>query len=227
MGSLPGMTKGMMGLRRNKKSNGFGELEEKIVRSLQNKNVPLLTLDEKWLEIFPEHLQNNAIRGIVSEMNALLKKQGKQMEEVKGLKRYKSQMMQEIVQNMDVDETPVGRLKQKKLDKNQKKILELNEQLQETEDSLTDLPYQIRQANAQLMLESTRVCYGRFRDNKEKMQEIDGEIAELREKLKIKVLEKQQREMQDEKMYAYLHSFLGAQLMEELDRSLSGEGGGE
>lgn len=221
------MTKGMMGLRRNKKSKGFGELEEKIVHSLQNKNVPLLTLDEKWLEIFPEHLQSDAIRAIVSQLNDLLKKQGKQTEQIKGLKRYKSQMMQEIVQNMEVDDTPIGRLKQKKLDKNQKKILELNEQLQETEDSLSDLPYQIRQVNAQLMLESTRVCYERFRVNQGKMQEIDGEIADLREKLKIKVLEKQQREMQDEKMYAYLHSILGVQLMEELDKGVAGESGEE
>ena len=93
-------TKGMMGLRRNKKTNAFGELEEKIVHSLQNKNVPLLILDEKWLEIFPEHMQGETIRGMVSELNALLKKQGKQTEEIKGLKRYKSQMMQEIIENM-------------------------------------------------------------------------------------------------------------------------------
>ncbi len=211
----------MMGLRRNKNKDGFGELEEKIIHSLQSKNVPLLILDEKWLEIFPEHLQNVTIRGMVSELNALLKKQGKQNDDIKGLRRYKSQMMQEIVQYMGADETAVGRLKQRKLDKNQKKILELNEQLKETEDSLSDMPYRIRQANAQLMLESTRVCYDRFRVNKGKMQELEDEISSLREKLRLRVLEKQEREMQDEKMYAYLHSLLGVQLMEELDRTLA------
>ncbi len=220
-------TKGMMGLRRNKKTNAFGELEEKIVHSLQNKNVPLLIVDEKWLEIFPEHMQSDTIRGMVSALNALLKKQGKQTEEIKGLKRYKSQMMQEIIENMGADETPVGRLKQRKLDKNQKKILELNEQLQETEDSLSDMPYQIRQANAQLMVESTRVCYDRFRVNKNRMKELEEEISELRAKLKMKVLEEQERQMQDEKMYAYLHSMLGVQLMEQLDQALEQEGGDE
>lgn len=210
-------------MRRNKNKDGFGELEERIIHSLQNKNVPLLILDEKWLEIFPEHLQGDTIRGMVSELNALLKKQGKQTEDIKGLKRYKSQMMQEIVQYMGADETAVGRLKQRKLDKNQKKILELNEQLKETEDSLSDMPYQIRQANAQLMLESTRVCYDRFRVNKGKLKELEDEISSLREKLRMRVLEKQEREMQDEKMYAYLHSLLGVQLMEELDRTLTQE----
>ncbi len=39
-------------LRRNKKTDGFEELEEEIIHSLQNKNVPLLILDEKWIENF-------------------------------------------------------------------------------------------------------------------------------------------------------------------------------
>lgn len=212
-----------MGLKRNKKTDGFEELEQKIIHSLQNKNVPLLILDEKWLEIFPEHLQNAAIRSMVSELNDLLKKQGRQADEVKGLKRYKSQMMQEIVQYMGADESALGRLKQRKLDKNQKKILELNEQLQATEDSLSDMPYRIRQVNAELMVESTRVCYERFQTNKERLSELDGEVAQLREKLKLKLLEKQEREMQDSKMYTYLHSMLGPQLMEELDRQVERE----
>lgn len=207
-------------LRRNKKTDGFEELEEEIIHSLQNKNVPLLILDEKWLEIFPEHLQNDVIRKKVLELNDLLKKQGQQLEQIKGIKRYKSQMMQEIVDNMGADESAIGRLKQKKMDKSQKKILELNEELKQTEDSLSELPYQIRQANAELMVESTHICYGRFRVNKERMQELDAEIAELKEKLKMCVLEQQEREMQDSKMYTYLHSLLGARLMEQLDRKL-------
>ena len=52
------------------------------------------------------------------------------------------------------------------------------------------------------------------------MQELDAEIAELKQKLKMCVLEQQEREMQDSKMYTYLHSLLGARLMEQLDRKL-------
>ena len=207
-------------LRRNKKTDGFEELAEEIIHSLQNKNVPLLILDEKWLEIFPEHLQNDVIRKKVLELNDLLKKQGQQFEQIKGIKRYKSQMMQEIVDNMGADESAIGRLKQKKMDKSQKKILELNEELKQTEDSLSELPYQIRQTNAELMVESTRICYSRFRVNKERMQELDAEIAELKQKLKMCVLDQQERDMQDSKMYTYLHSLLGARLMEQLDRKL-------
>ena len=59
------------------------------------------------------------------------------------------------------------------------------------------------------------------------MKELEEEITELRAKLKMKVLEEQERQMQDEKMYAYLHSMLGVQLMEQLDQALEQEGGNE
>ncbi len=67
------------------------------------------------------------------------------------------------------------------------------------------------------MFESTRVCYERFRENLEKLGELEAEIAGLQEQLKMKKLDKQEREMRDEKMYTYLHSVLGPELMEKLD----------
>lgn len=204
-------------LKRNEKEN---DLEDIFSRSFKNKNVPLLILDEKWLEIFPEYMQTPRIRQLASGLADLLKQQGRSVDELKGLKRYKSQMMQEIVENMDADNSAVGRLKRKKLDKNQKKILELNQEMEQREDELVQLPYEIREINTSLLLESTMVCYERFRANQEHISEADEEIAELRERLKLKLLDKQDKEMKNEKMYSYLHAMLGAELMERLDGNL-------
>lgn len=210
----------MTRLKRNGKEF---DLEAEISRALKNKNIPLLILDEKWLEIFPEHLQNSSIRSMVSELGKLLKQQGKHVDELKGLKRYKSQLMQEIVENMDADDTALGKLKRRKLDKNQKKILELKEEMGQRQEELAELPYQIRQVNTELLIESTRLCYERFSDNQNRISELDEEIAELREKLKLKLLDKQDREMKNEKMYTYLHSMLGPELMERFDAELKKE----
>ena len=204
----------MIVLRRNQKEDPF-MLE--FTKHFKGRNVPILILDEKWLEIFPEHAQNSTIRALVAELGKLLKEQGRQVDEIKGIKRYKSQMMQEIVVNMDADDSTVGKLKRRKMDKSQKKILELNERLELRKESLSDLPYQIQEANNELLFESTRVCYERFRENLEKLGELEAEIAGLQEQLKMKKLDKQEREMRDEKMYTYLHSVLGPELMEKLD----------
>lgn len=197
--------------------------EEWLVRMLKNKNIPILILDERWLEIFPEHLQNDEIRSMSAELAKLLKKQGGLADNLKGMKRYKSQLMQEIVDNMDADETALGRLKRKKLDKNQRKILELKESMSGKEQELADMPYQIRELNARLLEESTRVCYQRFRVNQERMDELDEDIHDLKEQLKFKLLEKQDCEAKNEKMYSYLHTLLGAKMMERLDRDANRE----
>lgn len=204
-------------MRRNKKTFS---MESEISTKLKNKNIPILILDEKWLEIFPEHMQTSSVRVIASDLVDLLKQQGKSVDELKGMKRYKSQLMHEIVENMDADDSVIGKLKRKKMDKNQKKILELKEEMERRQDELAELPYQIRQANLDLLIESTRLCYERFHENQEKLEELDGEILELREKLKLKLLDQQDRKMKNEKIYTYLHSVLGPDLMERFDAEL-------
>ena len=61
-------------------------------------------------------------------------------------------MMQEIVENMDADDTPVGKLKRKKLDQNQKMILEVNQEMEQRKEQLSGLPYRIREVNTELLL---------------------------------------------------------------------------
>lgn len=201
--------------RNNKKKTILPDFEQHF----RNKNVPLLILDEKWLEIFPEHMQNPRIRQLAEELRSLLKQQGREVDELKGLKRYKSQMMQEIVENMDADSTAIGKLKRKKLEKNQKKILELNGELEQKEEELANLPYRIREVNTELLAESTGVCYERFRNNQQHISELKEEMAGLREQLRYKQLDCQDCEMKNEKMYSYLHAVLGPEMMELLDEA--------
>lgn len=206
-------------MRLKRKEKEFSPGEE-LTRVLKNKNIPLLILDEKWLELFPEHMQSPLIRKQVSEINELLKQQGKQADEIKGMKRYKSQLMQEIVENMDADDSLLGKLKRKKMEKNQQKILELKEEMEQREEDLAELPHQLRQANAELLMESARLCYERFQENQERIDELEEEIADLKMELRRKTLDMQDREMKNEKMYTYLHSMLGAGAMERFDARL-------
>lgn len=193
---------------------------EAFEEQFRKKNVPLLILDEKWIEIFPEHMQNSLIREKAAELAELLKAQGKYVDELKGLKRYKSQMMQEIVENMGPDDSPVGLLKRRKLEKNHKKITQIKEDISEKEDALADIPYQIRDVNSELLMESTRICYQNLTENQERIDDLDAEIADVREKLKYLLLEKQDCEMKNEKIYTYLHSMLGPEMMEQLDEMI-------
>lgn len=184
---------------------------------VHGKRLPILTLDERWLQLFPEESMPENIRQLRDNLNNLLKKQGKLMEDIKGLKRYKSQLMQEIVENMEVDETPLGKLKAKKLSKNQKLLLEAREKLEQAEHELDNIPNEIESANEALMVESSGICYEQMKKNYETSKQLEEEIAQLRDTLKQKILEKQDCETDNTMMYSYMHDIYGVEIMELLD----------
>lgn len=190
-------------------------------RSLfRNKRLPILTLDERWLSLFSEYNMPDHVRKLRDELNELLKKQGKATEEIKGLKRYKEQLMQEIVTNMEVDDSMLGKLKGRKLEKNQKLILDVKEKLFGWEDELENLPYEIKEANEELMNASAIVCYERLDQNSEEMKQLDEDIIKMRNELKEKILRKQDLEEENASIYTYMHDVLGPNVMEALDNEI-------
>ena len=44
-----------------KKQNEEMELEEKYIEALRRKRVPLLTLDSRWHQLFPDHLKTKKL----------------------------------------------------------------------------------------------------------------------------------------------------------------------
>lgn len=187
----------------------------------EGRRIPLVNFDERWLTIFPKEKMTNHMNELSAKVNDLLKKQGKAVEEIKGYKRYKEQLMQEIMENMDADDTFFGRLKARKLEKNQKLILELNAQLQKSEDELADLPAEIRQVNEELLIETTRECFHQLikTDNqvnllKDTIKEYEDRLHELKEE--VKEVEKTNRDI-----YLYMHDMLGPDLMKKIDDELS------
>jgi DNA repair exonuclease SbcCD ATPase subunit len=187
----------------------------------EGRKVPLVNFDERWLTIFPKENMTDHMKELCLKVTDLLKKQSKAVEEIKGYKRYKEQLMQEIMENMDTDESFLGRLKARKLEKNQKLILELNAQLQKAEDELAELPNEIKQVNEELLIETTRECFQQLikTDNqvnllKDTIKEYEDRLHELKEE--VKDIEKTNREI-----YLYMHDMLGPDMMKRIDDQLS------
>lgn len=186
----------------------------------KGKKIPILTLDERWHEIFPDYDKPAHLREIETRLNELIKQQGKMATDMKDMKNLKTKLMQEIIAHMDVNDTEAGKLKAKKLDRNQKLIKELSEKMNKTEDELIKLPYQIKAVNEQLIIESAKVCYERLDRNNEKAAEISRWVAKVRDELKDKILEKQDMELKSTAIYSYMHDMLGPELLQDLDEEL-------
>lgn len=190
---------------------------ESIKKQIHGKKIPILTLDAKWHELFPDSNKPAKIKDLEEKLNHLLKQQGKLVTDLKGLKEVKSKLMQEIIENMNVDDSSAGRLKAKTLDKNQKMIKEITERVGKTEDEIIEFPYKIKEVNEQLIVESAMFCSDRIKDNRKIIDEIIAWVKKTREELKIKILQKNELEESNTKVYSYIHDLLGAEILEQLD----------
>lgn len=185
---------------------------------VRDKNLPILTLDARWHELFPEETKTQTIRELEQKVNNLLKRQGKLVNGIKDMKVLKNNLLKDIVVNMDTGRDPARKLKDRKLDQNQHYIHEINSKTDVAMEELAEIPSQIRLANAELLAESIREIYEQLEENKEELEEVTEWINNIREELKSKILVKQDLEEKNSLIYTYMHDILGAEIMELFDR---------
>jgi len=177
--------------------------------ALIGKTVPLLVLDQKWHRLFAVHGKTEEIKELEVKLNTLLAEQGRLNNRMKELKKLKGRLLDEIVQGMDDKET--------KVEENKRLIDEINQKLEECEDELVDIPYQIRETNDALMLLSMDYFYEKIRVNQTESTEIEEWINQVRVDLKKNIVRKQNRDINNREIYAYLHDIFGAEVINIFD----------
>lgn len=188
----------------------------KIIKH-KNKELPILTLDARWHELFPDGLKTSRIKELEKKVNQLLKKQGKMVNDIKDMKKVKKNLMSDIVANMDIKDDLQGKRKERKLERNKKFILEINQRIDKASDMLSELPYKIREANEELILETIKCVYERIISNQEKMLEISEWIDTTREELKYKILSRYDMKTSNISMYTYIHDIIDTETINFLD----------
>ena len=185
---------------------------------LQNKRIPICTLDQKWHKLFALKGKPDEVVECEKELNELLKHQGKLNTDIKDLKKLKTKLMGNIVENMEgTHEENKGRISSKKLDEDKRLIDEINEKLAEYEDELLDMPREIGRVNKELMRLTVKYCYENLRMNVAEIREVADWITQVRIDLKKNIIKKQNREINSRQIYAYMHDIFGAQMMDVFD----------
>lgn len=192
--------------------------DEEFKRALADKQVPLLVLDQKWHRLFAVHGKPEEIRQTESDLNALLARQGKLNEDLKQLKKVKKQLMDSIVVNMDgTTAQHLDAQREKKLDEDKRLIDETNAKMEEIEDELLEIPKNMRDTNRTLMLQSMGYFYEKIRVNQQESKEIDEWIKQVRIDLKKNIIRKQNRDINNREIYAYLHDIFGPSMLDLFD----------
>ena len=191
--------------------------EEVFIPALENKKIPILSLDNNWHRLFTQTESNPEITALEEELNDLLRQQGKNNTEYKEVKLLKKKLMDEIVEQMNELKSSPSKSTEKKLDENKRLIEECNERLEECEDKTFEIPRKINEVNYQLMLATMEVCYAQIQENNEEIEEISKWVNEMRIELKKKVVTKQQKLKRNQNFYTYMHNIFGAEVIDIFD----------
>lgn len=192
--------------------------EEVYKPALNGKKIPVLTLDNKWHQLFTQTKSTPEIKAYEGQLNDLLKRQGKLNTEVKEIKKLKTKLMNEIVEKMDtLNGAEPSSEENKYLEDHKRLINECNEKLDMHQDELLDLPKEIDRINYQLMLETMESCYDTLKKNTKDIEEIAQWVARIRVELKKKLIYKQEKEIMNQELYVYMHDIFGADVIEIFD----------
>ncbi|MBP7320143.1 MAG: hypothetical protein KA953_03685 [Lachnospiraceae bacterium] len=199
--------------------------ESEVFRaSLEKVQLPILILDKKWHQLFQMIGKSQDIKDAEEQVNHLLKEQGRLTQDIKEFKKIKSNLMDEIVANMDQLEEKRADDKRTLIDDNQRLIEEVNRKLDEASDALLDIPNLLKEENEKLMVYCMDYCYDLLKANGEKIEEIGNWIKKIRLELKKNILLKQDAEIKNQEIYNYMHAFLGAKVINVFDLKFDEDG---
>ena len=202
------------------------EYRKDFKSALINKTIPNLTLDQKWHRLFAIHGKPDEVKELETKITGLIATEARLNQRLKELKKLKSQLLNNIVQNMDnAKDGEALALREKKQEENKRLVDEANQKIDECEDELADIPFQIREANEELMLRSMDYFYEKLRVNRAESLEIEEWINQVRVDLKKNIIRKQNRDINNREIYEYLHDIFGASVIDIFDIKYDDESG--
>ncbi len=191
---------------------------EVYMSALEGKSIPILTLDNKWQQLFSQTEMTPEIEKLADELNSLVEQDGKIRTETKKIKKLKKTLLGEIVPLRDQSNKAGGNPKiEKEISERTRLINECNEKLAAKEDSLLDLSREIYDVDYKLMLETMKVCYETLHENTDYIKEIDTWISHARVELKKNVIRLQEAEMENYNLYSYMHQIFGPEVIDIFD----------
>ena len=193
--------------------------KQKFKNAISAKNIPVLTLDNKWHRLFNHAEESEEMKELADRINELVARQGKINTELKDLKKLKSKLMDDIVVNKNVTQVGENKKAEKIVEESKRLINEINEKMEAYEDEMLELPKELKEANNKLMLLTMEECYALFRDNTRDIATIGEWITKMRVELKRNILKKQHMEIVNVEVYSWLSDIFGAEVMDMFDIS--------
>lgn len=198
------------------KKKDFDEItSEDIIEEITRMKIPVLCLDRRWLLLFNDGEKSAKISELEEKVNRLLRSQGTINSKRSELVSLKKRLMKGIMSNMDA---PDNSRAAKKVDKSKELIEDINDQLILLEDKEIGLPRKLNEANAMLAYRSLEELTAKQEEYEEDLASLDKWIETTRIELKKRILLREKRKDQIEKIDKYLNDTFDKQILGEYKR---------
>ena len=191
--------------------------DDDYMSALEGKSIPILTLDNKWHQLFTQTEMTPEIEQLADRLNSLVEKDARIRTETKNIKKLKKKMLGEIVPLRDQANKSGSAAIEKEISERTRLIGECNDKLNGQQDELLNLSREIYDVDYKLMIETMKVCYETLHDNTDEIKALDEWISKVRIELKKNVIRLQEREMENYNLYSYMHQIFGHEVMELFD----------
>lgn len=195
----------------------MAKADEVFRPALEEKEIPILTLDNKWHRLFTQAQHTAEIKATEEKLNRLIRRQGKLNTESKDIRKLKKKLMEEIVILADEMDGRSTKRQEKDMADHKRLVSDCSAKLEAYEKELRELPEEIKQVNNRLMLITMEECYDRLQKNAAEIDEIENWVTEIRKELKKRMVRKQEKERMNYQLYSYMHDIFGADVMEMFD----------
>ncbi len=195
---------------------GENDKKSQFENALYGKRLPILTLDNKGYRLLNK-VGKAQVKPLETQLNDLLKRQGKINTESKDIRKLKKKLMSDIVAMVDEAEQKGNKAMEKEIEKSKQLVEKYNETLEQYKDEEMELPGEIEKVNVQLMLATMENCYDTLQKNTEDILEITKWVAQIRVELKKQLIRKQEMEQKNLEIYSYMNDLFGADVVDLFD----------
>lgn len=196
------------------------ESKKEYVNSiLKNKKLPIVLLDPLWLTA-KEHIKSKAISKAEKELQELLKQQARLNTDYKEYTVLKQNFLKDILVASGKAQDATNSKALDELNKLHQTTLGANQKLEEIEIKLDTLDLEIEDKNRAIISEMVAIGYNYIDSYKAQSDKIEAEIAALREEMLKKTNQKKESDAFLKQMYNYIHSIVGNEQIEVIDRAL-------
>lgn len=204
-----------MFFKKNRSVEFTGRIEKKD-------NVPILIYDKNWKQMFLNN-SNRTIEGLSKELEKLINEQKEMEKNFKDYQQRKRTLMNKIIHMSAKLNIKDENVSETELEAAKSEIEDLNDAIDEIRFRVETHPQKIEHTNMKLLEETAKIAYLEIDKAEARIETVDKEIAKLREKLGEYWDEKEALEKKAQTHYSLLHSIIGSEEIEKIDKDFFGD----